>query len=355
MKHLVLLGTISTLLCQDLILVETPEEDHDEASVASVEERPVSTAEVFVPTDDWQEVMPGQQIPGGLHVRLNIQTGKKEAKILREEKKEDISHDTLKEALKNIKADFKHSEDTSESNAQDFRSMEELKAALGDVDLNVETDIEIVKKLFKKFEASVSDEDKAVILEDLEYYTHQYDNALLFVELGGIRDILLPSLNSSSLAVRLEACLLVSGAAQSNPQFQISSLESGLLDTLLRLTILQPHPLLASRAFSGLSSLLRNFPQAQNKFLRDGGLGLLVRLFQNEGKAHEKLKIKILTLVHDLLVERETSLLMTDEASLRRREQYSAEDLESQIEKFGFCQVFSQVLVLPKSDRQAKR
>ena len=60
-------------------------------------------------------------------------------------------------------------------------------------------------------------------------------------------------------------------------------------------------------------------------------------------------------MINDLLVERESSLLMTDEASLSRRAQYSAEDLESQIEKFGFCEVFSQVLILPKSDRQAKR
>ena len=81
----------------------------------------------------------------------------------------------------------------------------------------------------------------------------------------------------------------------------------------------------------------------------------MVGLFQREGKAHEKLKIKILTLIHDLLVERESAHISTDESSLKRKEQYSAEDLEAQLEKFGFCQVFNQVLILPKNDRQAKR
>lgn len=36
---------------------------------------------IFQPTDDFQKVHDDQQIPGGLHVRLNINTGQKEAKI----------------------------------------------------------------------------------------------------------------------------------------------------------------------------------------------------------------------------------------------------------------------------------
>ena len=113
--------------------------------------------------------------------------------------------------------------------------------------------------------------------------------------------------------------------------------------------MLDSSPRLAASAFTALSAVLRNFPQAQNKFLGQGGLGLLVKLFENEGKPHERLKIKILTLINDLLVERESALLSTDE------EQYYAMDLEAQLQKFGFCQVFNQVLILPKNDRQAKR
>ena len=360
MKTLLIFGILSAsaVISQDLIVVDSPK-DTDDGEVAVEEEVvKVSSAEVFVPTEEWQEVLAGQQIPSGLHVRLNIQTGKKEAKLLGEqttEREEDFSQETLKEALKNIKADFKPSE-VSGSESSTFRSMEELKAALGDIETKVETDLEIIKKLFSKFHRSSSEEERAVILEDLEYYTHQYDNALMFVELDGIRDIVLPSLNSSQPAVRQKAAHLVAGAAQSNPQFQIAALESGLLETFLRLTVLDSSsPTLAATAFTALSAVLRNFPQAQIKFLAQGGLGLLVQLFQKEGKAHEKLKIKILTLINDLLVERELTLSSTDESSLQRKEQYSAEDLEAQLEKFGFCQVFNQVLILPKNDRQAKR
>lgn len=37
---------------------------------------------VFVPSDDWQEIRPGQDIPPGLHVRLNVDTLKREAKLM---------------------------------------------------------------------------------------------------------------------------------------------------------------------------------------------------------------------------------------------------------------------------------
>ena len=37
---------------------------------------------LFVPTDIWQEVLPGQHVPGGLHYRLDLEQGKKWAKKL---------------------------------------------------------------------------------------------------------------------------------------------------------------------------------------------------------------------------------------------------------------------------------
>lgn len=37
---------------------------------------------VFHPTREWQEVRDGQSIPPGLHVRMDLQTGIKEAKLM---------------------------------------------------------------------------------------------------------------------------------------------------------------------------------------------------------------------------------------------------------------------------------
>jgi len=309
-------------------------------------------------------VRPGQRVPGGLHVKMNLETGKKEAKLLEQDKDKGLwqdgglNHEALKEAMKNIKADD-NSEGKTEFDPEKFRSMDELKEALGDVQMNMKTDMELLTKLVKEFKESTDDVDKVTILEDLEYYVHQYDNALLFVDMGGLKHVVTPGLNSTNPQMRLTSCLLLSGAAQSNPKFQISALEAGLAETLLRMTTLDRDPSVSTKAFSALSAIIRNFPEAQNTLLRQGGLGVLVKLFNNEDKSYERLKIKILTLISDLLIEREAVSDSEDETSIRRKSQYEDIDekfsLNSQIREHGWCSVFSKTLVLPRNDRQAKR
>lgn len=40
---------------------------------------------LFIPSHQWKDVLPDQQIPPGLHVRLNMATGRREAKLLENE------------------------------------------------------------------------------------------------------------------------------------------------------------------------------------------------------------------------------------------------------------------------------
>ena len=42
----------------------------------------VKSENVFVATNEWQEIKDGQSVPAGLHYRMNLETGKKEAKII---------------------------------------------------------------------------------------------------------------------------------------------------------------------------------------------------------------------------------------------------------------------------------
>lgn len=41
--------------------------------------------QIFVPTNEWQQIRPGQDIPPGLHVRLNVDTLVREAKLMDDE------------------------------------------------------------------------------------------------------------------------------------------------------------------------------------------------------------------------------------------------------------------------------
>ena len=66
-------------------------DDDDDMTVEEEEEEEEAIVPVFVPTHEWQVVQEGQPIPAGLHVRMDLQTGLKEAKLIddQEEEKEE--------------------------------------------------------------------------------------------------------------------------------------------------------------------------------------------------------------------------------------------------------------------------
>lgn len=65
-----------------------------------------------------------------------------------------------------------------------FRSYKELKKDFDELNLAVETDLEILTRLVDQYRTSYSDDDRVRILEDLEYLVHQFDNAISFVDMG---------------------------------------------------------------------------------------------------------------------------------------------------------------------------
>ena len=70
--------------------VQSNDEDNKElVFVKNVEDEQQSTAEefkvsdeLFIPTSEWQTLKKDQGVPRGIHLRLNIQTGEKEGKLL---------------------------------------------------------------------------------------------------------------------------------------------------------------------------------------------------------------------------------------------------------------------------------
>ena len=62
--------------------------EEDEVTVADDDEDEKNVT-VFIPTNQWQQILPGQAVPAGLHVRINLETGEKEAKLIEEEENEE--------------------------------------------------------------------------------------------------------------------------------------------------------------------------------------------------------------------------------------------------------------------------
>ncbi|NWT81904.1 SIL1 factor, partial [Lanius ludovicianus] len=141
-----------------------------------------------------------QAIPAGSHVRLNLQTGEREAKLpdsengesdTREERrrkrlgKVDVDANSFtSEELKKALAKMKGSEKAERKVSflflkqcrvrKKFRPIEQLKEEFEKLNMKMETDYEIMVKLISKFNSSASTlDEKVAALYDLEYYVHQ--------------------------------------------------------------------------------------------------------------------------------------------------------------------------------------
>ena len=87
-----------------------------------------------------------------------------------------------------------------------FRTYEEIKKEMEGVNTQVTSESAIIKQLVESYPQS---DLKADVIEDLEFYVHQFDNALDFVKMGGLALVVLPALNSSDLSLRSNAALLL--------------------------------------------------------------------------------------------------------------------------------------------------
>ena len=189
---------LSSVLSQDLVYVgESEGDDNEESKVEEASDVEESPKEVFIATNDWQEIKPGQAIPQGLHVRLDVQTGKKEARLMQNEETKEQREQRILESIKNIKDDFKDSPKVQGTGKSKWRSMEEIKQEMKDIDLKVTEDYLTMKALLEDLEQEKDGENQVKALEELEFHVHQYDNAVDFLQLDGIIKGVLPALNSS--------------------------------------------------------------------------------------------------------------------------------------------------------------
>jgi len=115
------------------------------------------------------------------------------------------------------------------------------------------------------------DKRKVQILVDLEYYVHQIDNGLNFLKMGGLRDIIIPGLNSSFEEIRLNCAYVFGGCVQNNIKAQIMAYETNIIEILVRL-IATDTVEVKNKCLYGLSVLSLQFPIAQKKLVESEAL-----------------------------------------------------------------------------------
>ncbi|KAM7142597.1 nucleotide exchange factor SIL1 isoform 2-T3 [Molossus nigricans] len=341
------------------------------------EELDSEVLEVFHPSHEWQALRPGQAVPVGSHVRLNLQTGTREVKLQDEDKfrntlkgpkkgkRLDINTNTYtSQDLKSALAKFKEGaemESSKEDKARQaevkrlFRPIEELKRDFEELNVVIETDMQIMVRLINKFNSSNSSlEEKIAALFDLEYYVHQMDNAQDLLSFGGLQ-VVINGLNSTEPLVKEYAAFVLGAAFSSNPKVQVEAIEGGALQKLL-VILATEQPLAAKKkVLFALCSLLRHFPYAQQQFLKLGGLQVLRSLVQEKGT--EVLAVRVVTLLYDLVTEKmfaEEEAKLTRETFPEKLQQYRQVHLLPSLREQGWCEITAHLLALPEHDAREK-
>lgn len=94
---------------------------------------------------------------------------------------------------------------------------------------------------------------------------------------------------------------LLSVVCFSNGYVQVAALDVGVMQRLVTTLSVDGSLPVRKKSLFALSTLVRQFPYAQKRFLDVGGLSALAELFS--AATDDQLKIKIITLLTDLLVE----------------------------------------------------
>ncbi|KAI4462004.1 protein folding regulator [Holotrichia oblita] len=285
--------------------------------------------DTFVPTDEWKPVKKGQKVPEGLHIRINLETGEREAKLIKKSKETDKNALSLTSSTEN-----ENGEDVIDDKLK--ISLSELKQSLKNIK-NEAKDNNIKNKFRSRKE--IDEEEILTILEDLEYLVHQYDNANEFISLNGLNEVVYKNLNSSNTEIKRESLKLLGASIQNNAMVKIHALDSGSIDILLRMIVLENDPSVKYRALFALGGLLRSFPFAQLKFIENAGLSVFFKLFDLENL---KIQLKTLTIINDLLQE---EIDAEHDDNKEKANQYKNVNFREHLLKNNYCNVLNKLLV----------
>ena len=218
--------------------------EEDDVTVVDEEEENVT---VFIPTHQWQHILPGQAIPAGLHVRINLATGEKEAKLIDEEEEGDddkpgdrrrLHHygysdrrGIINKQTKAFKAEellegsHEHNDGDVKLLTHDMSSdkmtsrQDDPSAYRNDVHNDkmlglVTDDVRQMMKLVDILhDNSSSSEELTFALTELEYLVHQIDNARELDMMGGLK-LVVSLLEHTNDTVQCNAAHVIGAAAQ---------------------------------------------------------------------------------------------------------------------------------------------
>ncbi|RGB37583.1 armadillo-type protein [Rhizophagus diaphanus] len=244
----------------------------------------------FAATEEFQEVREGQEIPPGLHVKIDFSTGKKYAKIL-----DPNDHESSEVIVIDENGDPINQEEINHDNELDKDS--DLKfhqdSKVNNFSLPIITsrhkeNLRIPNSDHAQFEIYISQlqntssiQGLISALDGLEELVHELDFGIKFAKDQGIKSIL-ELLDHESSQIKEKAAIVIGTAMQNNPiaQDDVKHLRivTRLLDNLSTETDIK----VSIRLIYALSSMVRGNQNAIQSIKDNNGLQRLSDLYENK-------------------------------------------------------------------------
>ncbi|KAL8654376.1 MAG: hypothetical protein Q9210_001536 [Variospora velana] len=268
---------------------------------------------IFQPTEHFQTVHDDQDLPAGIHVRMNLATGVKEARL----NVPDPNEDNTSSALTIIDDfDIVGHEPDSEKDVTDHDHDSFLQHPLRPPPDTTSESSSFFAAVNEIEQRGPQNTDELIpALTDLEDLSHSYHWGLTLAKdesmVHKLFQLLLPS--DLSLEVRSLAALVFGTAIRNNPaaldaalsHFYMDEWPEGPLEPVIMALLHEQAPVLLNRMMFLLSSLCQDQHQLQ-RFLDAGGIDILIALYDAGSAGSEdqyKLRRKVTHFVVDNLVE----------------------------------------------------
>lgn len=291
---------------------------------------------VFEPSDEWKEVLPGQAIPRGLHVRMDLSTGKKMARKM--QPGDDDKNDPVPTAVVFDKVRHQSPAEFLENtvNTKAFSRIPHIHSLLEDIVVGVMgsqdqlSRSDAVELAAVEARGAESGNTCSRTLNGLNFlldFVDDIDNAQDFAKAGGLPALYLAANPRTACGVEVKsaAWVVLGSMLQNNRDIQSRALQDGFLTLALPViavsdTISEDEVAVMNKAWYGVAAFLRNNNDGQGVFTAMGGWPTTVLAIEKlrdhsngsiGGAANGALR-KIASIIFDIAAERGLEVLRAE-------------------------------------------
>lgn len=259
---------------------------------------------IFQPTEEFEVVRPDQALPPGLHVRMNLATGVKEARLNVPEPEE--AHSDLV-----IIDEPKKPEEPERLGQRNQAVLQNQQPRVRPPRYDADEAATFHSSISTLNSSSANSENLLPTLTDLQELVHSQDWGLALTKDGKVTQFLVQLFKdvSSRLAIRSLSALLLATAIQNNPEALAAALAhfysdewpTGPLDAVFLALLHEQSPQFLIRTMFLLHALCQDRKQLA-EFANSGGVHLLLKVLDSENAGQDdkdKLRGKIANFIVD--------------------------------------------------------